>query len=308
MGPVLFIIFINDIGCVCNGCTSLKLFADDLKLYSAVSVSGPSLSLQQSIDNLVTWSNDWQLPININKCSILSISKQRPTGTATRTYNLGGSALATNQKVSDLGVHIDGQLSFKCHIGNIVAKAAQRVGIFFRGFSSRNLSLVRKVWSTYIRPLLEFNSNVWSPSTVYLIDLIENVQRHFTKRIRSISHLTYLERLASLDLEPLELRRLKSDLLMYYKILHYLTPLDPSAYFTFHLPPQSSRSTTALLVRSPRASDQLLRSFFYRAIDCWNGLPGHVKDAASTNSFVRQLNRVELFSYLKGSAFKSQFH
>ena len=49
---------------------------------------------------------------------------------------------------------------------------------------------------------------------------LENVQKNFTFRIRSIKHLSYPEQLAVLNLEPLELRSLKADIVMYYKILN----------------------------------------------------------------------------------------
>ena len=62
---------------------------------------------------------------------------------------------------------------------------------------------------------------------VYLIDLMENVQRAFTKHVKAISKLSYIERLGIFNLEPLELRRLRYDLVQYYKILNYLTPLNP---------------------------------------------------------------------------------
>jgi len=91
-----------------------------------------------------------------------------------------------------------------------------QAGVFFGVFSSRHPSLVRKVFITYIRPTLEFNSNIWNPTKQYLIDKLENIQRRFTKRVPSLSHLSYLERLSVLGLEPVELRRLKFDLIQYY--------------------------------------------------------------------------------------------
>ena len=72
LGPIMFLIFINDIETVCCGDTDLQLFADDLKLYSSVNVSCNSLTLQQSIDNLALWADKWQLNININKCAVLT--------------------------------------------------------------------------------------------------------------------------------------------------------------------------------------------------------------------------------------------
>jgi len=75
--------------------------------------------------------------------------------------------------------------TYNVHINNIVARA------LFRGFASRNLRLMRKAFVTYIRPILEYNSILWSPNLVYLIDLIESIQRKFTKRINSLASVPY---------------------------------------------------------------------------------------------------------------------
>ena len=206
LGPILFLIFNNHVVSTCCSNTTVKLFADDLKLYSIYDISntyGP-LNLQQSIDQLVHWSNLWQLKININKCHVLSIRNKTRTNT-TCEYLLAGSQfhLSNVSIITDLGINIDSNLSFKSHISTIITKSLQRVGIFFRGFSSRRFDIVRKTFITYIRPLLEYNSNIWNPTHKYLVDKIENVQRQFTKRITSISHLTYHERLSILDLSHL---------------------------------------------------------------------------------------------------------
>ena len=139
-------------------------------------------------------------------------------------------------EVTDLGVTISSDLSFKSHINSIVAKTRRRQGIFFRGFCSRDPELVRKAFITYIRPILEYNS-IWNPTQIFLIDLIENVQRNFTKNIPYLSDLSYNDRLAKLKLEPLELRRLHFDLIFYYKIINQLLPIDPSKNFTIYLSP-----------------------------------------------------------------------
>jgi hypothetical protein len=66
----------NDIDAVCKGNTTMQLFADDAKLYSSVDYSAHSISLQQSLDNLCAWADQWQLSINISKCSVLSIASK----------------------------------------------------------------------------------------------------------------------------------------------------------------------------------------------------------------------------------------
>ena len=55
---------------------------------------------------------------------------------------------------------------------------------------------------------------------MYLIDIIENVQRNFTKRLAGLSNLNYVECLNVCNLEPLELRRTRMDILFVYKLLH----------------------------------------------------------------------------------------
>jgi hypothetical protein len=113
-----------------------------------------------------------------------------------RQYFINGVAIPCQNSYVDLGVTVTSNLSFELHINNIVSKARQRISILFRGFPTRHLYIMRQSFTTYIRPLLEYNSIVWNPSFIYLIDVIENVQRNFSKRIQSISSLSYLERLA----------------------------------------------------------------------------------------------------------------
>ena len=71
----------------------------------------------------------------------------------------------------------------------------------------------------YVRLILEYVSVVWSPHHVYLIDLIENIQRNFTKRLPGLYYVNYCDRLYFCNLEPLEVRRLQNDVIMLFKIL-----------------------------------------------------------------------------------------
>ena len=124
------------------------------------------------------WSADWQLPINIDKCSVLPINRSGVN--SAREYYLNGSYLSKLTSVSDLGVEYSFNLSVQSHTSSIVSKARQRVGFLFRGFSTRNVSFLRKAYITYIRPLLEYNSNIWNPTQIQLINLLEGVQRMTT--------------------------------------------------------------------------------------------------------------------------------
>jgi hypothetical protein len=203
----------------------------------------------------------------------------------------------------DLGVTISHNLDFKDHVNNIVSRARQRTCMLFRGFTSRNIDILMRAFIVYIRPVVEYNSVVWNPCTVHLIDILESVQRSFTKRIPSISKLTYAERLAHLNLDTLELRRLRFDLIFYYKVFNHLTSFDPQTVFGIYHPPACLRSNTSFIQKPAHMSNKTLATLFYRGIDAWNYLPADLRHSQSLLSFKRGLRNVELSRFLKGSVY-----
>ena len=190
---------------------------------------------------------------------MLTIGAKR--GYCGSVYFINNTQLISTNSFTDLGIDTDNALSYHNHIANIVSKASQRVGILFRGFMTRDLKFMQKAFITYIRPLLEYNSCVWNPHQKKYIYLLENVQRRFTKRIPSLRELSYSERLTMLNLEPLELRRLKTDLLEYYKIFHNLNAIDCSAHFNFYEPITSTRSSSPKLIKPAKGNNTVMFSF-----------------------------------------------
>src|SRR5664279_1748382 len=193
------------------------LYADDVKLYSVITSLSDSNRLQTNLNSLVEWSNTWQLQLSCSKCFVIHIG--RYSAYHDISYKLGSSNLASKQVASDLGVTIDNDLSFYAHINNIVRKAHQRANLILRCFISKHSASLIKAFKVYVRPILEYNSPAWSPSLKKYINLIEDVQRRFTKRIPDLFNFTYHQRLTSLNLESLEMRRLRADLTLVYRIL-----------------------------------------------------------------------------------------
>ena len=125
-------------------------------------------------------------------------------------------------QVSDLGVTVDSRLKFSAHISNICCKAHKRANLSIRCFHSKNVSSLITAFKVYVRPILEYCSVVWNPFLIKDINAIEAVQRRFTKRLPGMKHLTYHQRLVKLELESLELRRVRTDLLCVYKLFSVL--------------------------------------------------------------------------------------
>jgi len=73
LGPILFIIYVNDVCELIVGNTCCKLYADDIKLYCTVDFNGISNEVISSLDNICHWSHIWQLNVNVKKCNVLRI-------------------------------------------------------------------------------------------------------------------------------------------------------------------------------------------------------------------------------------------
>jgi hypothetical protein len=144
------------------------------------------------------------------------------------------------------------------------------------------------------------NSDMWNLSFIFLIDLIENVQRNLSKRIPPLSSLPYSERLALLDLKSLQLHRLRLDSIYFLKVFNYLTPFDPSDAFLIYTPIASSRSNSPYLQRPIKASNKLFKTLFYRQVEAWNSFPAALESTASLPSF-NGLQNIDPSKFLKGS-------
>ncbi len=142
-----------------------------------------------------------------------------------------------------------------------------RIGVLFKGFVSRDLNLLRQAYITFIRPTLEYASNIWSPYKLKHIRALEKIQRHFTRRIPVLRELPYAERLARINLETLELRRLKCDLVMYYKIQHNLTGLTPELYFSDSVCSRPTRSSGKTLLDKSLIRNKSLENDFFSTPD-----------------------------------------
>jgi len=114
-----------------------------------------------------------------------------------------------------------------------------------------------QAFSVYVRPLLEFSFQVWSPHHKYLIDKVESVQRFFTERFSGLRGLSYCERLNILSFQTLECRRFISDLTLCYNILHGLCDTSLS----INLSNSVTRGSCLKLVKPTRSSD--IRKYFF---------------------------------------------
>ena len=135
IGPLFFLIFINDLfSHLKKFGVTLKLFADDAKVYAEIVDICNTDQLQGALDSLAEWAETWQLPIAVSKCCILHIGNV----VLCRPMCIKGNTLLVANTCRDLGVLISSDLSPSVHIDSIVAKAHQRANAILRCFVTRD--------------------------------------------------------------------------------------------------------------------------------------------------------------------------
>jgi len=134
LGPIFFIFFINDITKEAIPPSTLKLYADDLKVYSSTANDKEGKAFQGTLDKISKWSETWQLPISKEKSKWLLITNKKKSIHEDLKFELAGVTLPRVKDVLDLGVNFTSKLNFSNHIAITIAKAKSRLFLLKKKF------------------------------------------------------------------------------------------------------------------------------------------------------------------------------
>lgn len=290
IGPMLFVIYINDLPSVCS--SEVRLFADDTKLFNRSDKPDAASILQEDLNRLQQWSDDWLLRFHPEKCSVLKLGNKKSTAKYSMEGKKNGEAcnieLEEHEVEKDLGVFVDNKLTFKEHVAKTTAKANTVVGIIRRTFDYLDDNLFTNLFKSLVRPILEYGHSVYQPYHKTLCGDIEDVQRRATKLLPSVRDLPYPERLRRLGLPSLEHRRNRGDMIDMFKYMHGLYDVDRP---TFELATSSNTRGHSLRLAKGHCRLNLRSSFFsQRVVNKWNSLPDSVVTAPTINSFKSRLD------------------
>ena len=158
IGPLLFVIYINDLVDSIDTDITINLFADDTKLSLIYNNLNDRDKLQSAINKFYNWSVLWQLENSAKISFSLTLGK-----VTIPTYYVNDARISYCSSYIDLGITIDDNLYFKKHIGVCCAKAYNVINRIFRCFITNNVTAILTAYIAYARPHLEFASTVWNP-------------------------------------------------------------------------------------------------------------------------------------------------
>lgn len=291
LGPLLFLIYINDI--VENINSKIRLFADDTSLYLVV--DNPVTSAEQlnsDMSKIKEWASKWLVTFNPSKTESLVFSRKH--------YKpVHPPIIFDNQIINEVNSHKHLGLTFSTdctwhnHLIQLKTKAWYRINIMRKLKYVLDRQSLQTIYFTFIRPLLEYADVVWDNCTQYEANELEKIQieaaRIVTGTTKLVSHsLLYSET----GWEALSSRRNKHKLTLFYKMSANLSP----AYLSSLLPSTTGANVqynlrNAANIQTVHANSQLyFNSFLPSTIRCWNELPLETRSASSVASFKQTLN------------------
>ena len=301
LGPLFFLVYINDISKGLSKGTKIRLFADDSLLYRKIDSPNDSATLQKDLDTLQNWEQKWKMEFHPGKCQLLRITHK--INPLLSTYNIHGIPISLTDSAKYLGVVIDSKLTWKNQYSNIVKKCNSSLAFLRRNLPSSCPRQVReKCYRTLVRPSADYGCQVWDPHYSADIQNLEKIQKRgarFVTNNYSMESGNSQRNLHSLGWTTLEERRLQLKLATFKKAQLKLLDLPlgnlrPKARQTR----QGGEGLSFYRPFSPINGH--VNSFFHQTPQIWNLLPVGAKLCEEITFFNQEISKINL-TQLKNS-------
>ena len=303
LGPLLFTLFINDMPKHLHH--PCKLFADDTKLIAIIKNTQDIVLLQEDIDRLSAWNTTWDMKFNHQKCKYMVFNKKKHfrSNCVEPELTIKIPELETRHTLEqiacekDLGVHFTNDLKWRTQCTRAAAKANSVLGQLRHAFKAWNIRTFNTLYTAFVRPHLEYAAPVWNPHKTADIKIIETIQRRATKLVPAIKNLDYHERLNVLGLTTLEERRMRGDLISYYKIsnglnnVNFILPTSTANSIICDGPANSIRGHNKRIHAQVTKCQARFNFLPNRVVAEWNKLDQATVDAETVSIFKGRLDK-----------------
>ena len=290
LGPLLFLIYINDLP-NCLQYSQPRMYADDTNLpFASNSINNIEIKLNDDLVRVNEWLIANKLTLNSSKTEFMLIrSRQRlSTFQTVPSLSIGDNLINQVKYTKSLGVFLDCNLSWNIHIDKLCKKIASGIGALKRIRRFVPYYTLLSIYKSLLQPHFDYCSVVWGNCSKTLSSKLQKLQN------RAARILTYSSFDANADtlIEKLGWKKLNSQrqmhkAIMVYKSLNGLAPqyLRDKFVHRNNISNYSLRDTeNKLAIPLPR-TNYMKNSFSYPGAVLWNSLPAEMRQADDLSSF-----------------------
>ena len=296
LGPILFLIYINDICSNLNPGTKLRLFADDSFLYREIKSNQDNKLLQEDLNTLQRWEMKWKMEFHPNKCQVLRITNKRKPIPA--SYTIHNKTLNETNQAKYLGVIIDSKLQWNYQNKYVCKKTNNALGFLRRNTSSLPKTVKENCYKTLVKPVIEYGCSVWDPHTKDQISNLDKIQKSAARYV--LNDYTFEKGATNTNMNKLgwislQEQRAKIKVTNFYKGLNKLIEIPIDKYCQLKSENVRTRQSGFQMFKiSPSNVDSHLNSFFPGTTRLWNSLPSATKMLNTTEAFKNAIKRITL--------------
>ena len=298
LGPLLFLIYINDLP-NCLDMAQPRMFADDTSVsYASDSLDEIQNVINFELKNLNSWLIANRLSLNITKTEFMIIgSRQRMNATQNDiAIRIRDREINRADVVKSLGMHIDRHLSWSEHIHNISKKTSSAIGALKRARSFISCKTAVQVYTALIQPHFDYCCSVWDELGDTLFVIFTKLQKLQNRAARVITRSSYDADadalLTLLQLDNLSIRRKRNKAQLMFKILKGNAPSYLKSLFSVRTLEYDVRNNRSKLNIPKPPTNYLKRSILYVTVGVllWNNLPQEIRNLPNLSQFKRATN------------------
>ena len=301
LGPILFMLFVNDISQHIFLGTA-NLYADDCLIYcNGNDVDDVNNTLQKCIDDVSSWYNMNRLVLNVDKCNTLLVGTKYKMSQLHTNQSLNivlNDCPVKQTNVADyLGVQIHENLLWDCQIMNVCKKLSRKVGMLSRLRKSTPRELLLKIYMSSIQPTIDYALTVWGSTTKSNLNCLQRIQNYAARVITG--EFDYINVRGADIVEQLKWMNVFQRyhyfcLLLMFKCVHGQAPdyLCNNVIMECEMANRNTRMINSNDVYVPYIENEIAsKTFIYTGAKLWKMLPSHIKDLTCIDGFKFHVKR-----------------
>ena len=305
LGPLLFLIYVNDIA---DSLLSLtRLFADDSSLfYSASSLDDIQGLINHDLILLSQWAKQWLVTFNPSKTEAILFTLRNFDHMPVLKFENTHIKFVESHKHLGLTLKYDGK--WTDHIHNVKTSAAKVLGIMRKLKFSFSRNALNEIYVSYLLPVLEYASIVWDGCAAHNSDILDKIQNEAARIVTGLTRSVSLNKLyKECGWLSLAERRRQQKLSFMFKAHSDLLP----TYISDLMPPLVRNVSNYPLRNMNNYSVPFARTEIFKkscipsAITLWNSADNSLKDPNTLHSIKYQMKKPFAINYKVPSYYAS---